>query len=159
MAIARIKTYDDLLAYLKEHNVPHKADPANLTVELPVPSAVDGPPVFVRWEKALPYVQVIFPFIGNVPDARVPELESAICRVNNTIKLPGFGYAHDTHVLYMRLCVQLYDDGVAVTSFQRQVLGVIENAKDFFAAFRDVVAGAPGKDVLALAVNNSQRPQ
>jgi len=156
--IARLTKFDDLIAYLQENNVPHKPDAASSSVELPVASPADAGTIFVRWEKDLPYVQVIYPFVGSVPDARVPDVESAIVRVNNTIKLPGFGYEHGNHIIYMRLCVQLYDEGISATSFQRQVFAVLQNAREFAAAFRDVVAGAPGKDVLDLAVKHNTPP-
>ena len=155
MPTARLTKFDDLLAYLRENNVPHKADPAGLSVELPLATPANAGSVYVRWEKDLPYVQVIYPFVGEVPDARVPDVESAIVRVNNTIKLPGFGYEHGNHIIYMRLCVQLYDEGISATSFQRQVFAVLQNANEFVGAFRDVVAGASGKDVLDLAVKHN----
>ncbi len=158
MAIARLTKFDDLIAYLKENNVPHKADPADQGVEVAVASPQDAGSIYIRWEKDLPYVQVIYPFIGNIPDARVPDVESAVVRVNNTIKLPGFGYEHGNHLLYMRLCVQLYDDGISATAFQRQVFAVLQNAKEFAGAFRDVVAGASAKDVLDLAIKHNQAP-
>ncbi|MGE5182175.1 MAG: hypothetical protein ACM31C_08935, partial [Acidobacteriota bacterium] len=109
MAIARLTKFDDLIAYLQENNVPNKPDPGDQGVEVRLTSPQgDAGSVYVRWEKDLPYVQVIYPFIGNVPDARVPDIESAIVRVNNIIKLPGFGFEHGNKLIYMRLCVQLY---------------------------------------------------
>lgn len=156
MAIARLTKFDDLIEYLKENNVPHKAEPAEQGVEVGVSGPQgDAGSVYIRWEKDLPYVQVIYPFIGDVPDARVPDIESAIVRVNNVIKLPGFGYEHGNKLIYMRLVVQLYDGSIGATAFQRQVLAVIQNAKEFVGAFQDVVNGAPGKDVCDLAIKHN----
>jgi hypothetical protein len=146
MATARLTKFDDLLAYLRENNVPHKPDPDG--VELGLGNSI----VYVRWEKALPYVQLIHPFIGNVPRERERDLEIALCRANATIKLPGFGYDHINHILYMRLCMQLYENGVSPATFQRQVFAVLENAKQFLPPFRDIIAGAPGDSVLDLAL-------
>jgi len=146
MATSRLTKFDDLLAYLRENNVPHKADPDG--VELGLANSV----VYVRWEKALPYVQIIHPFIANVPAEREREIEIALCRANATIKLPGLGYDHQNHILYMRLCMQLYETGVTPATFQRQVFGVLENAKQFFPVFRDIIAGAPGDSVFDLAL-------
>ena len=156
--IARLTKYDDLVAYLAENNVPHKPEPANQAVELPVAAPADAGSIYVRWERELPYVQVIYPFIGNVPDTRVSDVESAICRINNSIKLPGFGYEHGNRIIYMRLCVQLAEDGITPTAFQRQVFSVLQNAREFAAALRDVVAGAPGKDIVQLALQHNQPP-
>ncbi|MGE5183375.1 MAG: hypothetical protein ACM31C_14995, partial [Acidobacteriota bacterium] len=90
--------------------------------------------------------------------ARVPDIESAIVRVNNIIKLPGFGFEHGNKLIYMRLCVQLYDGSIPAAAFQRQVLAVIQNAREFVDAFRDVVAGAPGKDICDLAIKHNAAP-
>jgi hypothetical protein len=156
MPTARLTKYDDLVAYLKTNNVPHKPDPANLAIELPVMSPADAGAVYIRWEKDLPYVQVVYPFLGNVPAARIPDIESAICRVNATIKLPGFGYQHADNFVFMRLCVQLYEDGITPIAFQRQIAAVLENAREFVAAFRDVINGAPAKDVIELALKHAR---
>lgn len=155
MAIPRLHTYEDLATYLRENNVPHKPDAANMAVELPVAFPVEAGSIYVRWETDLPYVQVIYPFIGNVPEARAPEVMAAICIVNNQVKLPGFGYEPANHLIYMRLCVQLYDDGISPTAFQRQINAVLQNARELAGAFRDVVAGAPSKDVLQLAIKHN----
>jgi hypothetical protein len=116
----------------------------------------DAGSVYIRWEKDLPYVQVVYPFIGNVPAPRIPDVESAICRVNATIKLPGFGFQHGDNFIFMRLCVQLYEDGITPIAFQRQIAAVLENAREFVAAFRDVIGGAPATDIIKLALAHAR---
>ena len=157
MPVTQLAKYEDLLAYLDENNVPHTKKPEQLAVEVPVAPPLTGL-VYVRWEKTLPYLQIVFPFGGEVPEARVAEVESAICHANTSVALPGFGFEYVKRFIYMRLCVPVYD-GITPAHFQRQVLGVLQNAKEFVAAFGDVaVGGKPGKDILALAQAHNRPP-
>ncbi len=154
MAITRLSNFAELVEYLGENNVPHTSDPANQVVELPVTSPPLSGLLYIRWERKLPYVQIIHPFVANVPEDRVHEIEGAICRANTVIALPGLGFEYDRRFVYMRLCVPMYEEGMLAGSFQRQVLGVLQNAKDFIGPFRDIVAGKPGAEVMALAVKH-----
>lgn len=158
MAITRFTSYQDLVAYLVEHHVPHEAQPDNLVVEMPVNAPPLAGLLYIRWEKQLPYVQIIHPFVLDVPEDRIREIESALCHANTIIALPGLGFEYQKRFVFMRLCVPMYEEGMLAASFQRQVLGVLQNAKDFLAPLRDVVAGASGKDVLALAVKHKTQP-
>ena len=152
MALARLSKPEDLLTFLTDLKVPHQ--PSGDGVEFKGPN---GDPMFARWEQGLPYVQVIYPFLGEVPAERAGEVCSAVVRVNNTIKLPGFGYQHENRFIYMRLCVQLDEEGgIGAEAFERQILACVLNAKEFVGAFRDVVAGAPATQVLDLAVKHAQ---
>jgi hypothetical protein len=154
MAITRLTNFTELVEYLSENSVPHASDPAGQVVELPVTSPPLSGMLYIRWERKLPYVQIIHPFIGNVPEDRIRAVETAICRANTIIALPGLGYEYDKRFIYMRLCVPMYEEGMASASFQRQILAVLQNARDFIAAFRDIVAGAPGEQIMALAVKH-----
>ena len=154
MAIQRLTKYEDLLASLSEGGVPHQAQGTN-SIEMKVPN---GDSVILRWEEGLPYVQVIYPFIANVPPEREAAVASAVCRVNNTVKLPGFGYTRDGGLIYMRLAVWLDDEGgISTNAFAGQVRAAVQNASEFAAAFRDVVAGAPAADVIDLALEHNKK--
>src|SRR5262249_47396897 len=112
--------------------------------------------VYIRWEKQLPYVQVIHPMVLDVPVERLAEVEHAICRANNTIAVPGFGFEYSKRFIYFRLCVPIYEEGIAAASFQRQILGAIRNARAFLLPFREVVEGKPGEEILSLAVAHAR---
>jgi hypothetical protein len=154
MAVTQLHRFADLLLYLEEDKVPHKSDVAQQVVELPVIVAPLSGVVYIRWELKLPYIQIIHPFVAGVPEDRVQDVESAICHANTTIALPGLGFEYGKRFVYMRLCVPVYEEGILATSFKRQVLGVLQNARDFLEPFRDVVAGRPGSEILALAVKH-----
>lgn len=151
MATERLTKFEDLVAYLTESKIPHRADAEHLAVQLPVDNPPNAGAVFVRWERGLPYVQVIYAFL-EVPPARIQAIESAICRANNSIKLPGFGFEYDSRYIYMRLAVQLYDGGIPAESFRRMVLAVLENARELVEGFRGVVNGAEPERVVELAI-------
>ena len=146
--ISRIRTYQDLVQYLAENQLPHRANPAELAVEVPVTTAQQTGVVYLRWG-AMP--QIVFPFLANIPESRVAELEAAIGRANTAVSLPGFGYEYEQRFVYMRMCAPTYAEGIPAVALQRLVLAVIENARQFAAAFAEVASGAPGKDILELA--------
>lgn len=149
--ISRIHNYQDLVQYLGENKLPYRADPAQLTVEVPVRTANLAGVVLVRWNQTLPFAQLIHPFLPNIPESRIPEIEAAISRVNTASPMPGFGFEYEQRVIYMRLCVQTYSEGVPAIAFQRLVHAVLETTRQFAAAFADVASGAPGKDIFELA--------
>src|SRR6266508_352672 len=110
MPITRITSFTDLVQALEESNTPHRADADRQTVEIPAASPFGS--LGVRWEKRLPYGQIVQPMVKNVPRERRSEVEQAICRANNTIALPGFGYEYGKDFVYMRLCVPIYEEGM-----------------------------------------------
>src|SRR5262244_2471288 len=87
-----------------------------------------------------------------VPAARRADVIDAICRANNAIPLPGFGYHYDLHFVYMRLCVPMYEEGMLSTSFRKQLASVVSNAREFAVPFMKIVQGEPGERILELAV-------
>jgi hypothetical protein len=147
----RLASFEDLLAFLDEAKLPHKADAGTQLVEVPTSSGPLRGSVYIRWERQLPYVQVIHPMVLDVPPERLADVERAICRANGGIALPGFGFEYEKRFIYFRLCVPVYEEGMLTASFQRQVLGVIHNARDFLVPFREVVAGRSGDEIMSLA--------
>jgi hypothetical protein len=154
MPVTQILGFADLVTYLEESKVPHRKDAASQVIELPITAPVHGV-VYVRWDKRLPYVQVLLPFVTGVPDDRLHEVETAIVRANAINPVPGLGFEHAHKFVYMRLCVPVYEEGIRALSFQKQVIAVLQLAADFAAPFRDIVAGAPGASVMELAVKHA----
>ncbi|HKA91590.1 MAG TPA: hypothetical protein VKE22_28200 [Haliangiales bacterium] len=152
MPIERIASFSDLLNLLTETNTPHRADVDRQVVEIPTAVPPLKGPLVARWEKNLPYVQIIHPVVEAVPAARRADVIDAICRANNAIPLPGFGYHYDLHFVYMRLCVPMYEEGMLSTSFRKQLASVVSNAREFAVPFMKIVQGEPGERILELAV-------
>ena len=151
MKITRLTTFQDLLQVLTDEHVPHAADPATQSVEISGKTGLG--PLVVRWEKTLPYVQIIQPMVRNIPANRLAEIEHGICRANGFAPLPGFGYEYDRHFLYMRLCVPMFEEGMLTQSFNRLLWSAVQVATDFLAAFQKVADGtATGEQVVPLAI-------
>jgi hypothetical protein len=154
----RLAKFSDLLAFLEEAKLPNKADAQSQVVEVPTSSGPLKGSVYIRWEKQLPYVQIIHPMVLNVPPERLADVEHAICRANLTLPQPGFGFEYERSFIYFRVCVPVYEEGMLTTSFQRLVLGAIHTARDFLLPFQDIVGGKPGEEILRLAVEHAKPP-
>jgi len=152
--ITRITNFKELIAILEETKVPHRyeAEPQVVEIQTGLPAGN----LFVRWEKTLPYVQIIQPMVRNVPRERLAEIEHGICRANNFAPLPGFGFDYDKGFVYMRLVVPMYEEGMLTQSFNRQLRAAVQNAKEFTNAFVKVVEGAPGEQLVPLAIAENQ---
>jgi hypothetical protein len=159
MPVTRIASFEDLTQYLGENAIPHQVSADQKVVVLPTNQPPLVGQMMVRWEKALPYVQVIHPMVRDVPEARRAEVEHAICRANNTIALPGFGYEYKNNFVYFRLTVPMYEEGMLAASFRKQLNAVLSNARDFLVPFQVVVAGEPGEQILQLAVKANAADQ
>jgi len=150
--IARVASFADLITLLSETLTPHRADHERQTVEITTTAPPLIGPLVVRWEKKLPYAQIVQVIVESVPRSRLSQVEDAICRTNHTIALPGFGYSFDRDLIYMRLCVPIYEEGMTASAFTRQLASVASNARQFAVPFRRVVEGEPGERILELAV-------
>lgn len=149
MGPTRIAHYEDLLKYLADTNVPRRENHDERSVEIPVTMPPLSGTLFMRWERQLPYLQVLHPFILNVPVLRVREIETAITRVNVSLPSPGLGFHHDKSFLYMRRCMPVYVDGIATTSLQKDISLVLETARTYLGCLREIVDGKPGAEILS----------
>jgi hypothetical protein len=152
MPVIRIASFEDLTTFLTESGRAHEVDADQKLIVLPVHEPPLSGQMLIRWEKQLPYVQIIHPLEREVPIGRRSDVEHAICRANNTIALPGFGFEYTHNFIYFRLTVPMYDEGMLARSFRRQMEAVVKNARDFVIPFQQIVAGEPGEKILGLAV-------
>lgn len=149
-----IKGFDDLITLFANNNIPHRVDRDSHVVEVATNLGAQQGVLYLRWDKTLPYLQLIHPMVVNVPADRIAEVEHAIVKTNNVIALPGFGYQPERSFVYFRLCVPVYpDEGVSATMLHRLISAVVSNTVDFLEAFRAVVQdGKPGDQIMELAV-------
>ena len=148
----RLASYEELLAFLDEEKAPFRHDPATQVVQLSMRAPPLDGPLYLRWEKGLPYVQIIAPLLMDVPEARAGEVVDAVARVNHAITRPGFGYDFAKRFIYFRLTLPVETDGIRAELVKRMLLGAVANARDFLGAMRAVVDGQPGGRVLELVV-------
>src|SRR5687767_15334910 len=159
MATTLLTSFRDLLAYLGEQNVPHAVNAEAQIVEIPTKAPPLDGVVYLRWERDTPYVQVIKPLALNVALERIRELETALCRVNNAVVLPGFGFDYERHTLYFRLTLPVFPEGMSSSQLQRLVITCVGTARDFVVPFQGVLDGSPGCDILQAALAYQREKQ
>lgn len=137
----RLRSYDELVAFLAKANVPHQADAANFAVQVATKPPALPLPVFVRWEQKIPYIQIMQQLSPPIPDDKLREVETAIVHVNDVAMIPGFGFSYANKVIYYRLCIPAYD-GVNPDDLDKAMTAVLNNAVQLQNAFRAVVEGA-----------------
>jgi hypothetical protein len=159
VALERVTSFDDLLIFLGEEQAAYRLDAQAQIVQL---AATSGPlegSVFIRWERHVPFVQLVAPMIHDVPDDRVHELEDAVCRVNHAALLPGFGYDFAKRFLYFRLTLARDDEGLRASMLRKMIFAAVNNARDFLAPFRAIVAGEPAARIGQLVRNEERARQ
>ena len=152
----QVASFEDLVAFLGEEKAAFRQDAEAQIVELAARSGPFDGPVFVRWERNLPYVQILAPMIRDVAAERVHELEDAICRVNHAVPLAGFGFDFGKRMLYFRTTLPLDRDGMSAELMKRGILAAVANARDFMLPFRTVIDGDAGAHVLQLVIEQER---
>jgi hypothetical protein len=149
MALAKtVRSYAELVQLLETTHTAHRANPAQQTVDLIVPSADLPGPTHVRWEKGLPLVQLIQPIVVDVPAARVRDVELAVLRLNNAILFPGLAFDHVSRCAYFRITAVVLLDGIRLDLLQAYFQGVVLNARELRGPLLKVVEGLAGDAVL-----------
>ncbi len=146
--MAAVHTFEQLVTFLNDNKFPYKMDPAHQVLELPSKAAPMPGNLYIKWEKTVPFLQLIQFMIENVPEARIADVLEAIARLNNKLEVGGFGFDHDRRRLYCRLTVPVFaPDGINPTTLNQIGAGVVRNAKEFVEPLRAVVEGKPGAEV------------
>jgi hypothetical protein len=145
----RLKSVDDLVAFLEKGGVPHQVDKANGIVQVATRPPALPLPVIVRFESKIPYINIIQQMSKPIPDERVREVESAISHVNDVAMIPGYGYSYANKVAYYRLAIPFYDGEITADSLDKAITAVLNNAKQLAGALEKVIEGAPGADILS----------
>ena len=151
----RLASFDELVAFLVAQAIPHQVDAANQVVNLATRAPTPPFPLVIRWERAIPFIQIIQQITPEVPDARVRELEAALARINDVAMIPGYGFSYATKVLYYRLATPIFDGGIASDMLDRSTAAVMNNAAQMAAALQAVIGGAPGAQVLETLASNA----
>jgi hypothetical protein len=149
----RLASFEDLIAFLTKSGIPHHVDAADHAVEVSTTPPALAAPVIVRWEPAIPYIQIIQELTNRVPDDRVRDLEAALARVNDVAMIAGYQFSYQTRVVYYRLTVPIYDGGIASDALDHAMTAVLNNAVQLEPAIAKVVAGTPGENILELLVH------
>jgi len=147
-----LTSFEDLVAFVTTHKVPHKLDRDLQVVELPSNDTTLPDVLYVRWEKHIPFVTMIQFALVDLPVSRITDLEHAIVVLNNKLDVPGFGLDGASRRLYNRLAIPvLPPDGIDPMMLNQLGMGCVKQAHQFAPAFRAVAQGRSGSDILALA--------
>jgi hypothetical protein len=144
----QLRSYNDLIAFLVENNVAHRANPASFTVQIATrPPALPGV-AFVRWVEKVRFVQVMQQIVTSVPEDRIRDVEIAISHVNDEAIMPGYGFSYEERFVYYRLSVPVYNGEISSEVLERAVTAVLDNALQLEPALKKIVDGAADASVL-----------
>jgi hypothetical protein len=146
----RLTTFDELVAFVTENKLPHKLDREGRVLELPSNDETVPGDLHMRWEAHLPFVTLIQFVIMDVPAARIADVERAIVILNNKLDFGTFGMDEPSRRLYHRVTVPVHE-GIEPTVLNQFGFGCVKQARQYAPAFRAVVDGKPGADILAIA--------
>jgi len=149
--MSTVQNFEQLLQFFTENKVPNKVNTQDQIVELPSKGAPLPGNLILKWEKKIPFLQMIHFMIENVPADRVKDIETAIVILDNRLEVGGFGFDHTQNRLYNRLTVPVFPpDGINPMTINQLGHGIVRNAKEFFEAFQEVVAGKPGAQIVEI---------
>jgi hypothetical protein len=149
-----LRNFEEFFGYLKGQTLILQFDSKRQIVEIPSHAAPLPGNLLMKWEKDLPFLQMVHFMIEKLPPDRVSELEAAIARVNNKLELAGFYIDHDSMRLYSRLIVPVLH-GIEAADLNTLAGICVRSGQEFRDTFQAVVDGRPGAEVnqiyLALA--------
>lgn len=135
-----LRSYDDLLSYLKREGAAFAEVRTHHAVELQVHSPpVEGVLALV-WLPDPQLVQFLFPLPFAVSSEHVAAVESALARINHALMLPGFGLNHSNGTVYYRLVLpRQISGGMEPDEIRRAVNTVLTTVRDFWLPLRAVI--------------------
>ena len=108
-----LKSFSDLVDYLRAERVPHEPTAASKSVHIPTE---DGGVQIIRWQDEDGLIQFIQSMLRNLPAERMPALESAVARLNHALAWVGLDLNHEHGLLSFRLAVPLMPGGTIEAS-------------------------------------------
>ena len=142
----QLRSFDDLIALMNRDGVFHQVHAEDKSVRIPTEKrALDGV-LIIRWQDRDNVLQFIHPMPFEVPPERSAAVERAITRINHALALPGFGYNHDTRLLYFRIAAPLLPDGVSETLVAAVFRAAVRTASDFYLALQRVACDGANPD-------------
>lgn len=150
-AMPNVQSFDQLIQFLNDNKVPNRFSQQDQVVELPSNGAPLPGNLIIRWEKKVPFIQMVHFMIENVPADRIRDVETAVVRLDNRLEVGGFGFDHANNRLYCRLTIPAFPpDGINPMTINQLGHGIVRNAKEFLPVFQDIIGGAPGEQVIEL---------
>lgn len=132
-----INNFSELVTSLKASGVPLRADEPQQLLQAPINAPPLNSVVFVRWVNQPPYLTMVLPVLDGITEARLGAIESAVCRANNGIPLPGFGIDYNHRAVVFKVSVPIAD-GVLASTLDTLFEGIIRYSRDFIMAFAKI---------------------
>jgi putative sensory transduction regulator len=154
-----VHTFEEFVQVLEGKRVPHRAYASARLVELESGSPLPGP-LQIKWETKVSFINVGNLVLRDIPQDRLRELETAVARINHHLPVLGFGLDTLGRVLYFRVAVPVFADGINPDTLDQLAKGVIGNATEFMSSFGAVVQGRPGDEVTEIhkQITHSRNP-
>ena len=147
-----LKSFEDLVALLTKDNTQFGIDRAQQVIEFPNRDPSLPGNLYLRWDKNVPFVQLIQVMLLDIAAARIPDIIQAIVRLNNKIEVPGVGLDEGSRNLYFRVVTMVHPQlGIEAELLYQLAQGTGRNALIYLPAFKAVVEGKPGTEIVELA--------
>lgn len=157
MTPPQLRTVQDFIALLAQSNLKHSFDTQTQVITLYKSTPPLQGPLTLRWEKAMPFIQVIQPMVLGLPEDRIAALESAISRLNHVSTVPGLGLDHTNRFLYFRYTIRIdATDGIRADKLDEVMDGAVMNAVEFYRPLHAVIQGESPDKVVELAVSQAK---
>ena len=152
-----IASYQDLVGFMDREAVPHQVEPASLSVRIPTEQkGIQGVQI-IRWQPDDGVVQFIQSMLRDIPEARLPALESAIARLNHALAWLGLDLNHSRRLLAYRLAIPFLPRGyVEPREIQAGFRAAAKAGADLAAALARVVSGELAPEAIVGEVRATQ---
>jgi hypothetical protein len=124
-----LANFQDLCDYLREEGVAHQPDAAAQVAEVPTSG---GFTMYLRWELALPLVQIVHLAVTEIPVERMAAVAHTIGLLNHAAPLAGFALDPERRFAYFRITVLRDEqDQVAVPHFNQALRAAVASVRDY----------------------------
>jgi hypothetical protein len=148
-----LNSFEDLVAFLESQSIPHRTMIDEGTkVIIPTRMKPLESELAIFWADEHSLLQCIHPLPFEVREERIPDIESAILRLNHALMLPGFGFHYESRYIYYRLSVPLRDNGVLVDEVQQLFESCVKTSAEFYELLTEIEMGSiDSVDVVEIA--------
>lgn len=138
-----LTSFEDLVAFLEKQSIPYRL----IVVEqqkviIPTRVASFESEIAILWAHNHSLVQCIHPLPFQVREERIPEIESAIVRLNDAFMLPGFGFSYNAFYIYYRLSMPIREGGISVNELEEIFNTCVNTSAKFCDLFLEIESGA-----------------
>jgi hypothetical protein len=138
-----LQSFEDLVNFLEKQSVLYRliVDEQQKVV-IPTRVASFESEIAILWAHNHSLVQCIHPLPFKVREERIPEIESAIVRLNDAFMLPGFGFSYNASYISYRLSMPIREGGISVNELKEIFDICVNTSAEFCDLFSEIEAGA-----------------